>query len=340
MRAIVLVKDGNPNEAFKLQDLPMPICKPNDVLIKVSHFGLNYADIMARKGMYADRPKLPCVLGYELVGEVHTVGSEVRDFEKGDYVLGFTQFGGYAEYCATDVMGVVKLGTGTNPAEATALATQYCTAWYAACMMVNLQKGDRVLIHAAAGGVGTALIQIAKMKGCEIFGTAGSDEKLEYLTKQGVDHPINYRKHEFDTEVNRILKDKRIDVAFDPIGGSNFKRTNALMGSGGRIVTFGASEWSASKGGIIDKLKLAFGFGFLHPIGLLMKSKTIIGVNMLRIGENKPKYLQTCMQEVYKHYQNGTLKPTVDSEFSAENIAKAHDRLDGRGSIGKIVVKW
>jgi len=340
MKAIVLIKDGNPSEAFQFRDLPTPKCGANQVLIKVSHFGLNYADIMARKGLYNDRPALPCILGYEVVGEITEVGSEVSDFESGDFVIGFTQFGGYAEYCATEAMGVVKLAPGTNPAEATALATQYCTAWYAACMMINLQKGDRVLVHAAAGGVGTALVQIAKWKGCEVFGTASNPEKLKYLKAQGVDHAINYKTHEFDTEIKAILADKRIDVAFDPIGGSNFKRTMAIVGSGGRIITFGASEWSSSKGGIIDKLKLAFGFGFMHPIGLLMKSKAVIGVNMLRIGENKPNYLKTCINEVYAHYQKGILKPTVDSIHSADDIGKAHDRLEGRGSIGKVVVKW
>lgn len=340
MKAIVLTQDGNPKEAFEFRDVPMRSCGPGQVVIKVSHFGLNYADIMARKGLYNDRPDLPCVLGYEVVGEITEIGSEVRGLAVGDYVLGFSQFGGYAEYCATAAMGVVKLGTGTNPEEATALATQYCTAWYAACMMVNLHKGDHVLIHAAAGGVGTALVQIAKMKGCIVFGTASNPEKLEYLKSIGVDYPINYRAVEFDQEVNRILKDKRLDVAFDPIGGSNFKRTNALLGSGGRIVTFGASEWSSSKGGILDKLKLAFGFGFYHPIALLMKSKSMIGVNMLRIGENKPEYLQTCMKEVYSHYQKGIFKPKVDSVFDAREIGQAHDRLEGRGSIGKVVVKW
>lgn len=340
MKAIVLVKDGMPSEAFKFQEVPIPVCRPDQVLIKVSHFGLNYADIMARKGLYNDRPALPCILGYEVVGEVTEVGKDVKGFDKGDYVLGFTQFGAYAEYCATQAMGVVKLGTGTNPAEATALATQYCTAWHAACQMVNLQKDDRVLIHAAAGGVGTALVQIAKLKGCVVFGTASNPEKMKYLDSLGVDYPINYGTHDFAEEIIKINQEKRLDVAFDPIGGSNFKKTNALLGSAGRLVTFGASEWSASKGGFVDKLKLAFGFGFLHPIGLLMKSKSVIGINMLRVGENKPQYLKDCIEAVYAHYQNGQLKPKVDSIYSAEEINTAHERLEGRGSIGKVVVKW
>ena len=340
MKAIVLSGSGDSKDVFNLQDTETPTPGENQVRIKVSHFGLNYADIMARKGLYNARPPLPCVLGYEVVGEIAEVGAKVTGFAVGDYVLAFSQFGGYAEYCVTEAMGTIKLAPGTNPEEACALATQYCTAWFAAAMMINLQKGDRVLIHAAAGGVGTALVQIAKWKGCEIFGTAGNTEKLEYLKSLGVDHAINYRTSDFLEAVKNGLGSNRLDAAFDPVGGANFKKSLHLLGSGGRIVTFGASEWSASKGRFIDKLKLAFGFGFLHPIGLLMKSRAVIGVNMLRIGENRPDYLKTCMEDVYDLYQKGILKPKIDSVYEATEIEAAHARLEGRGSIGKVVMKW
>ncbi|NQV54128.1 MAG: zinc-binding dehydrogenase [Flavobacteriales bacterium] len=340
MKAIVLIKDGTAGEAFEFQTLEIPRPKEGEVQIKVSHFGLNYADIMARRGLYNDRPALPCVLGYEVVGEITAVGDNVHNLAVGDSVVGFTQFGGYAEYAIAEVQGVVRIDSAIDKAAATALATQYCTAWFAACHMINLKKGDRVLIHAAAGGVGTALVQIAKWKGCEVFGTASKPEKLEYLKRLGVDHAINYATHDFVTEVERICGNARIDVAFDPIGGSNFKKSMKLLGAGGRIVPFGASEWSASKGGLIDKIKLAFGFGFLHPVPMMMNSKAVIGVNMLRIGQHKSAYLNACINEVYDHFQQGILKPSVDSIFDAADIAKAHERLEGRGSIGKVVVKW
>lgn len=340
MKAIVLTRDGDPATAFEFQDVEIPKPADGQVQIKVECFGLNYADIMARKGLYNDRPVLPCILGYEAVGTISAIGTGVTGFELGQRVLGFTQFGAYAEYCVTDARGVVVIGDEMDAAAATAMATQYCTAWFSACMMVNLRAGDRVLIHAAAGGVGTALVQIAKWKGCTIFGTAGSDKKMEYLRDQGVHHPINYRKEDFVAAAQKHLGDERIDVAFDPIGGSNFKRTFSLVGSTGRIVTFGASEWSSSKGGFLDKLKLAFGFGFIHPIALLMKSRAVIGVNMLRVGEHKPEYLTECITQVTQLHKVGVLKPVVDSVFSASDIAAAHDRLEGRDSIGKIAVKW
>ena len=343
MKALVLTKDvrkGDPGTAFELQELPMPEAGPDEIVIKVSHFGLNYADVMSRRGLYADRPPLPIVLGYEVVGEVTAVGSEVNSLQVGDNVLALTPFAGYAEYAKTLARGAVRLAPGTDPAEATALATQYCTAWIAACHMVNLHEGDKVLVHAAAGGVGTALVQIAKWKGCEVFGTASKPEKIEYLREQGVDHPINYRKEDFVEAVEKISGSDRLDVAFDPIGGKNFKKSFSVLGSGGRLITFGASDWSSTNGGFLDKIKIGLGFGLIHPIGLLMKSKGVIGVNMLKLGQNKPSYVSQCLSEVYEHYQKGILKPTVDSVFEATEIGKAHQRLEGRGSIGKVVVKW
>lgn len=340
MKALQLVREGASSQAFEMRELPTPKPQKGEVLLNVSHFGLNYADVMSRNGLYNDRPDLPCTLGYEAVGEVVEVGDDVHHVNKGDLALAFTKFGAYADHCVTDARGVIRLAPGTSEEEATALATQYCTAWFAACKMNQLTKGDRILIHAAAGGVGTALIQIAKWKECEIFGTAGSAEKLDYLKSQGVHHPINYRQLAFEEEVLGILGDQRLDLAFDPIGGKSFRKNMSILGAGGRLVTYGASAWSDSRGRMMDKIKLAWGFGLIHPIALLMKSKSVIGVNMLRIAENKPHYLQQVMLEVYDAYQQGILKPTIDSVHPVDDIAKAHDRLESRASIGKVVVKW
>ncbi|GAB4221674.1 MAG: medium chain dehydrogenase/reductase family protein [Salibacteraceae bacterium] len=340
MKALILKTEGPADQAFELNEIPDPTPGPNQVLISVSHSGLNFADVMARKGLYNDRPELPCVLGYEVVGYVEQCGEAVSRLKQGDRVLAFTHFGGYASKAIAEERAIVKIGDEVDGAEATALATQYCTAWFAACMMVNLQPNDRVLIHAAAGGVGTALVQIAKWKGCEVIGTAGSEQKMEYLKSMGVDHPVNYRQEDFVKAVNKLLNGDRVDVVFDPIGGKSFRKSFSLCGSGGRIVSFGASEWSSSKGNFLDKIKLALGFGVYHPIALLMKSKSIIGLNMLRIAENRPAYLERCMSEVVRHYQSGVLKPKVDSVYPAEKVALAHQRLEGRQSIGKIALTW
>ncbi|MBL4577282.1 MAG: zinc-binding dehydrogenase [Flavobacteriales bacterium] len=206
--------------------------------------------------------------------------------------------------------------------------------------MVNLFEGDHVLIHAAAGGVGTALIQLAKYKGCIIYGTAGSDEKLDYLRDLGVDFPINYRKKDFAVEIKSLRGTDGIDVVFDPVGGTNYKKSRKLLAHGGRIVSYGVSERSGKKGGIFADLKLVFNFGFLHPIMFLMNSQSTIGVNMLRIGDHQPDVLKRCLEGVVQLSEKGVLKPHLGGTFSVRRIDEAHELLGSRKSIGKIVIEW
>ncbi|MBL4625353.1 MAG: zinc-binding dehydrogenase [Flavobacteriales bacterium] len=336
MKAIHLIKNGNAATAFETKEINVPTPKINQVLIKVDAFGLNYADVMARNGLYADAPPLPSVLGYEVVGTIEKIGNEVKDFQLGQKVIAFTRFGAYAEYTIADQRAIALLPDDVSNGEAVALATQYCTAYFSAYEMVNLHKGDLVLIHAAAGGVGTALIQLAKEKGCTIYGTAGSQEKLDYLKQQGVHFPINYREEDFAATIQKL--DKKMDVIFDPVGGSSFKRDKTILAHGGRIICFGGSE--RSSGGIIQTLKFVFGFGLMSPIGLLMKSQGIIGVNMLRIADHKPHVLQRVIKSVVELYKQGKIKPHVGGNFKAKQIAEAHGFLENRKSMGKIVVEW
>lgn len=339
-KGIFLVKEGKAEQAFELRQFTLNDPNHEEVLIQVSHFGLNYADVMSRLGLYKDRPPIPCILGYEVVGHIKMLGDSVKGLSIGDKVLAFTKFGGYADHAIADSRAVIKLENDVNEAEATALATQYCTAWMAACHMVNLKKGDRVLVHAAAGGVGTALVQIAKLKGCVVYAAVGSQAKFDFVKKSGADFCFDYRNRDFKADVSKQLSGEKLDVVFDPVGGAVFKKSMNLLGSGGRIVCFGASSWSDTRGGFFDQIKLLFAFGFLHPIFLMMKSKSVIGLNMLRIAESKPEYLQDTMREVLDHYKMGVFKPEINQVFATEQIAEAHEKLASRNSTGKLVVKW
>jgi len=336
MKAVTLIKNGKAEEAFEIREAPKPIPADNEVVIKVACFGLNYADVMARYGQYQDAPALPCILGYEVSGTVEEVGKDVKDHVVGDKVMAFTRFGGYAEYAVADTRGTVSIPSQFSMAEATALPTQYGTAYYCAYEMVNLFEGDHVLIHAAAGGVGTALIQLAKHKGCVIYGTVGSDEKLKYLRDLGVDYPINYRTTDFTKEIKSLRGADGIDA----VGGTSYKKSRKLLAHGGRIVSYGVSERSGKKGGILADLKLVFNFGFLHPIMFIMDSKGTIGVNMLRIGDHKPDTLKRCMNGVVKLAEEGILKPHIGGTFPVERIGDAHELLGSRNSIGKVVIEW
>lgn len=338
MKAAVLVRNGSADNSFEIRDLEKPSPDEGQVLIKVEAFGLNFADIMARQGNYQDCPPLPAVIGYDVVGEVVEIGGNVDNVVVGDRVTAMTRFGGYAEYALTDYRACAKIDKNYPAGKATALTTQYCTAYYCFEEMMNLYEGDKVLIHAAAGGVGTALVQLAKHKGCEIFGTAGSDKKLAYLKGLGVHHPINYRSQDFEVEVKKIVGDHGLDAVFDPVGGKSVKKGLRLLGSGGRILLFGASDMTGAN--IFGKIGTGFGFGFYHPVEFMLSSKAMIGVNMLRIGDDRPLALKRCLENVVRLVEEGVLDPTEAKVFPVEQLGEAHAFLEGRSSMGKVSVTW
>jgi NADPH:quinone reductase-like Zn-dependent oxidoreductase len=340
MRAAVLVRHGEPATAFEIRELATPSPGPGQVRIAVEAFGLNYADVMARLGLYQDAPPIPSVLGYEVVGRVDAVSPGVTEFSVGQRVVALSRFGGYATHAVTDARAVVPIPDDLDPGIAVALPTQGGTAYYCAEEMVRLHPGDHVLVHAAAGGVGTLLVQLSKRRGCVVYGTAGSDAKMSFLRELGVDHPINYRTSDFVDVVRRVRGSEGLDVIFDSIGGAAVRKGIALLGSGGRIVCFGGAEHSHGSLQILRSLSFAASFGILHAVPLMMRSKGIIGVNMLRIADNRPLVLQRCLQAVVKLALDGALRPTVGGRFHAEQIADAHALLAGRASTGKIVVSW
>lgn len=340
MKAYTLVKNGKSEEAFKLEEKPTPTPGEGEVLIESEGFGLNFADVMARLGLYKECPPLPTVIGYENVGKIKAIGSGVSNLEIGQRVLAFTRFGGYADHIITPAIGVTPIPDSLGLGQAAALATQYVTAYYAIEECLNLYEGDCALVHAAAGGVGTALVQLLKHKGVTVFGTAGSPEKLDYLKEQGVDYPINYRQSDYLEEIKKLGFEGKIDATFNPIGGDYVKKDFALLNAGGSVVIFGASKLTEAKGNIFKMLKLVFGFGFWSPIKFVTTSKSLIGLNMLKIGDYKPQAFQRCLKAVVDLVTSGVLKPTVSKEYGHEQLAEAHSFLESRQSIGKVAVKW
>ena len=338
MKAVVLKKYGSASQAFELREVKTPIPAKGEVLIQVAYSGLNFADVMARKGLYKEAPPLPCIIGYDVAGTVLETGAGVNNVKPGDRVMAVTRFGGYAEKVVTDARAVIAIPEGWDAVKAIALTTQYATAWFAAAEMVNLHKGDKVLIQSGAGGVGIALIQFAKHKGCEIFATAGSPEKIDYLKDLGVHHPINYTTQDFKDEVIRITNGKGVDAIFDAVGGSSVKKGMSILSAGGRLVCYGASVLSNKN--LLGKIKAGLSFGFYHPAMLMMPSKSIIGINMLKIADNKPDMMQHCLQSVVQLAKEGVFVPKVSQVFPIAEIAKAHTMLESRQTIGKVVMQW
>lgn len=328
------------HSAFEMRDVPTPQPQAGELLIRVEAFGLNFADVMARRGLYREAPPLPFVPGYDFVGTVEATGEGCDPNWKGKRVTGLSRFGSYAQYVNTREMAVVEVPAEMNSAAATALGVQYATAFHAACQITQLHKGERVLIHAAAGGVGTALVQLALWKGCEIFGTAGSDEKIEKLRKAGVHHPINYRTHDYETEIRSILGDKRLDLSFNAIAGSTFKKDLKLLGSGGRLILYGAAERANQKKGKLATLRLLWRMGLVMPILLMAKSRSILGVNMLKVADHRPERIREALEGLTQLWKEGVIAPEIDGVYPVSQLAEAHSRLENRESMGKIAVTW
>lgn len=339
MKAVFLTKKTNANNAFEIKDIATPTPKAGEVLIKVKSFGLNYADVMARLDLYPDMPKMPCVLGYDVLGEITEIGEGVTDFQKGDFVVALTRFGGYAEYALADSRVCVKVSKEMNSHNALSIATQLSTAYHAAVENINLFENDIVLVHAAAGGVGLGIVSIALSRKCIVIGVAGSDEKCEFLKSLGVQYTINYKKEAFDEGVKRLGFRKKIDVIFDSVGGENVPKGMKILNSDGKLVLFGSAKLSESK----NKLKIIYQvlkFGFFSPIKLLMPSKSIIGINMLAIADNKPEVIQRCMKGVVDLLEKGMFKSLQGETFSINELAMAHEKLENGKTIGKLAIEW
>lgn len=334
MKAFYLVKNGKAETAFELRDINIPEIGNDEVGVIVEAFGINFADVVARLGNYQDCPPLPCVVGYEAVGRVDKVGKNVNSVKPGDRVLVFTRFGGYSQYVVQKENALAKIADDMDTGKALALATQYSTAYYACAVATNVLPHETVLIHAGAGGVGTALIQLCKLKQAKIYATAGSESKLEYCRKQGADIAINYTKEDFST----VIKEP-IDVAFDSLGADNFRKSYKLLNRGGRIVGYGASSMTDAKN-VFSKAKMGLEFGIYHPAQLIMESRSMIGVNMLRIADYKPDTLKYCMENVIQLLEEGKIDPHVGGMYKATELAQAHSDMENRKTIGKIGVIW
>lgn len=341
MKAVFLTKKSTAQKSFEIQETNKPKIQPNEILIKVSAFGLNYADVMARLGLYPEMPPMPAILGYDVCGEIEEIGDQVTGFQIGDHVLALTRFGGYAEYAVSDSRACMAIDTSLPSYKKLAMATQLSTAYYAAVECVNFHEGDNVLVYAAAGGVGLGIVQIALNKKCNVIAVASSSEKLSFLKSIGVTHTINYKEQ----DIFQYLKDhklyRKVDFIFDSVGGDYVKKGMRAIQNGGKYVLFGASKLSGPK----NKIKvifeaIKFGTTFYSPPQFLMPSKSIIGINMLAIADNKPEVIARCMRRVYDFYQDGIIPHIAGKNYPIEDLAKAHDLLEHGKTIGKIAIEW
>lgn len=340
MQHIKITKYGNAQEAFAFEDHEKPVPMDSQLLIQVEGFGLNYADVMARNGLYKDAPQIPFVPGYEVVGKVLECGREAPQNFVGERVVAFTRFGGYAEYAVADYRAARIIGDSISGGEACALATQYCTAYYMTDYISNFHEGETALVHACAGGVGTALSQLCRRKGVTVIGLCGSQEKVAFLESQGVDFIINYKKDNYKKLIESRFGKRKIDYIFNTVAGKTFKEDLKLLSFGGKIFCFGGAARSGKKDHILNDLAFLLKTGFVSPLFMMMKSHGVIGVNMLRVADNKISVIGKCLEELHQIWLQGEIKPVVGATFPARQIGEAHQLLESGKSMGKIYVYW
>lgn len=342
MRAMVVRRYGPP-EVLELQQAPEPQPKAGQALIRVKAIGVNFADLLQRMGIYPGSPKPPFVPGLEIAGVVEKVveesgrRSEAEALKPGEAVTALPHFSAYAEWVVVPLNRVYRLPAGMPFEDGAAFPVNYLTAYHSMFTMGNMQPGDRILIHGAAGGVGIAAVQLARAKGLKVFGTAGP-LKQDYLRKMGVDHPIDYEKSDF-VEVVRKYAPDGIEMVMDPIGGKSLTRGQKCLGPTGRLVIYGLSDAAGSTGkrNLLAGAKALAQTPRFHPLKLMEKNLTVIGVSLGAV-ESRGALLRGELDELFRMYAGGKIKPVIGKTFLLDQAAAAHQYIHERKNIGKVIL--
>jgi NADPH2:quinone reductase len=320
MRAIEVTAYGD-SEVIEHTEREQPEPGPGEVRIAVEAAGINFADIMQRRGHYHGGPEAPFVPGLEVAGTIDAVGDGVGR-EVGEQVVTMVDNGGYAEYAIADGAGLLPVPEGLSMEEAAGFPVQFLTARNCLHEWGGLEDGESVLIHAAAGGVGTAAVQIASEAGAEVFGTASTEEKLGRAADLGCDHPINYEQEDF-VEVIEAETDHGVDLVLDGVGGETTARSLDALAYFGRMVVYGAASGMP---------------GQLRTDNVLFGNYRIIGYHLGRAVQLRPMEVMGAVPELSGMLEAGDLAVQFDRAFDLADAAEAHEYIESRQSIGKVVL--
>ncbi len=342
MRAVVITKHGGAG-VLQVQERPDPALEPGEVRIAVAAAGVNFADVMARMGLYPDAPKTPCVVGYEVAGTILEVGDgpigdrghrgqrQWSDLAVGQRVVAGTKFGGYASQAVVPASDVLALPDELSFEQGAAIPVNYATAWAGLIGYGSLQPGERVLIHSAAGGVGIAATQIAKRADAEVYGTA-SPGKHARITELGVDHALDYTRSGWERGLPKF------DMIMDAVGGSSFRRDYSLLRPGGRLVAFGASALvTGQRRNLFAALRTVARMPRFNLIKQMSESKAVIGLNMLSLWKDR-ETLEPWIAPLRQMLDDGTIKPVLAGAFGFEDASAAHTMITERRNVGKVVL--
>jgi NADPH:quinone reductase-like Zn-dependent oxidoreductase len=332
-RAWFVDRYGGP-ERLVLRERPDPIPGPGEAVVKTASIGLNFADLFVRAGAYPQTPKTPFVPGMEIAGSIAALGSGVKNLSVGQPVAAVPIFGGHAERVMLPADRVFALPDGVDLAEAAAMPVVFLTAWYA-IEQTRLRRGDRVVVTAAAGGVGTALLQLCALRGTKTLALAGSASKLALCRELRATAAGTYENalHLLDSEF-----EGRADVVIDAIGGRLFRKLWRRLDKDGRYALYGFAAASGARG--VAKLRAAaelLAMGTVIPYGLVQSCKTLLGFNLSLLASRTDE-LRGAAAELFGLWKAGSIRPVLGPRFDFAHLPDAHRALASRGTTGKVVI--
>ena len=335
MRQVWIPRTGGP-EVLEVREAPDPEPGEGQVRIRVAAAGVNFADTLARIGLYPDAPRLPAVVGYEVAGTIDKLGPGATG-RVGTRVLAFTRFGGQSDAVVVPAQQAVPIPDDLSFEKAAAIPVVYTTAWIMLVWLGNVRAGETVLVHAVAGGVGTAALQICRVKGAKVIGTA-SRSKHARLEELGIAHAIDYTTQDFETEVKRITGGRGVDIVLDAVGGESLARSYRCLAPLGRLFTFGASGF-APKGSRnpFHMLKALLAMPSFKPFALMDENRGVFGVNLGHLwGEGAT--LRAILDDIMTLVRTKQLDPVVDRAFPFAEAAAAHRFIQERRNFGKVLL--
>ncbi len=336
MRAVLLRRSGPPKNLL-VEDMPDPVARPGEVLLQNRAAGVNFADVLARQGLYPDAPKRPFIPGFESSGEVLALGEGVAGFRVGQRVLAFHSSGGYAERVSAPAANVIAIPDSLGSQSAVVLPLNYGTAYAALYRTGPVEPGMRVFLHAAAGGVGLAVIDLARRAGLEVVGAASSHFKRERLQAEGVRYVVDSRKAHVDRVAKQIYsRQGGFDIVIDSVGGRSIAEGLRALRPGGRLVSCGVAR--LSRGGILGALGLWLATPRLDPLRLLRLSHGFYGLNLAPLMRD-PALARTILEELLRLTASGEIHPEPGRVMPLAQAGDAHSLLEQRRNVGKIVLR-
>jgi NADPH2:quinone reductase len=320
-----IASEPGPPEVLTLAEGPVPQPAAGEVLLEVSHAGVNRPDCLQRAGAYPPPPDASPIIGLEVAGTIVACGDGVQEWRVGDRVCALTPGGGYAEYCTTPAGFCLPLPAGLTELEAASLPENFFTVWNNLIDRGRLRQGETAMIHGGTSGIGLTAIQLAKHRGATVIATAGSDEKVAFCRNMGADHAVNYRTQDFVAEVARITGKRGVDVILDMVGGEYIERNLKCLALEGRLVIIAFLRGSRVE---ID---------WRH---IMLRRLTVTG-STLRASPAQRKFdiARSLREEVWPLLETGAVKPVIHRVFPLAEAAAAHALMESSQHIGKIMLR-